>query len=356
MTMLVYSHNDLGLSSWLDIFWSSASTSVSPTASPDMLALNDDDPLFEDEGDGAASSQLLDQDLSVDGAPVGNMGDVVQHIGSSAVTNTTTGETGSLIVIQINGQIVGYATMIELNPGDVLEISPWIGSDSATPYADLINGPTCFTRGTLIACQRGAVRIEDLRVGEQVWTRDNGLQPLRWIGQAEHAGTGRFAPVCFMKGALGNARVLRVSQQHRMLVGGWRAELLFGTPEVLVPALDLVNGDTIYLDPQPSVTYFHLLFDRHQIVTANGIASESFAPADTAIAALDHPARAELFALFPELRDGTNVPWSEAYPTLNPAEIAVLQSVTGPCLEKLEKYVKKPAGFGQNLHDQTCHS
>ena len=50
------------------------------------------------------------------------------------------------------------------------------------------------------------------------------------------AGAGAGAPVLIPAGALGNTRDLLVSQQHRMLVTGWRAELMFGEPEVLVAA------------------------------------------------------------------------------------------------------------------------
>ena len=40
----------------------------------------------------------------------------------------------------------------------------------------------CFTPGTLIATPKGEVPVEDLREGDKVITRDNGIQEIRWTG------------------------------------------------------------------------------------------------------------------------------------------------------------------------------
>jgi Ca2+-binding RTX toxin-like protein len=161
----------------------------------------------------------------------------------------------------------------------------------------------CFTPGTLIATPRGARRIEDLAPGDLVVTRDHGLQPVRWIGQRTVAAEGRFAPIRLRPGTLmGLERDLVVSPQHRMLFQGYRAQLLFGDSEVLVPALHLVDGKAVTRDEGGEVTYVHLLFDQHEVIFAEGTATESFHPGDIGLSALDGAAREELFALFPELR------------------------------------------------------
>ncbi|MEM9437081.1 MAG: Hint domain-containing protein, partial [Pseudomonadota bacterium] len=54
--------------------------------------------------------------------------------------------------------------------------------------------------------------------------------------------------------------------------------------------------------PQRKVTYIHIMFDRHEIITANGALTESFFAADQSLSALNDPARDELFSIFPELR------------------------------------------------------
>lgn len=99
--------------------------------------------------------------------------------------------------------------------------------------------------------------------------------PIRWVGSRDAIGAGPFAPVEIAAGVLGAVRRLRVSQQHRILLTGPRAELLFGEAEVFVPALHLVNGRDIRLIRLAAVEYFHILLERHQVIEANGLASES---------------------------------------------------------------------------------
>ena len=160
----------------------------------------------------------------------------------------------------------------------------------------------CFTKGTYIQTPAGERRIETLKPGDQIVTIDNGIQPIRWIGQRTVRATGAFAPIRFATGAYGNSRDLLVSPQHRMLVRGYAPQLLFGESEVLVPAKSLVNNFDVTIDFCGMVTYFHVLFDRHQIIVANGAPSESFCPGEMGLSALADCARSEIFALFPELK------------------------------------------------------
>lgn len=163
-------------------------------------------------------------------------------------------------------------------------------------------GPACFVAGTPIDTPDGPRAVEDLQPGDLVLTRDHGAQPLRWIGQQTVRGQGPFAPICISAGMLGAERDICVSPQHRVLVTGWRAEILFGADEILVAAKSLINDGTVRRAPCPRVRYVHLLFDRHEIVTSAGLPSESFFPGETALDALEDAVRAELCGLFPELR------------------------------------------------------
>ena len=173
-------------------------------------------------------------------------------------------------------------------------------------------GPPCFLRGTLILTPTGPRPIEDLRVGDAVVTRDRGAQPILWIGQrrmttAELDRRPHLRPIRIRAGALGPSLPetdLLVSPQHRILVRSALAERIAGEDEVLVAAKHLLASDGIEAarDCGP-VDYFHILFDRHEVVFANGAETESFYPGPQALRMVDRAARAELLELFPELRE-----------------------------------------------------
>lgn len=173
---------------------------------------------------------------------------------------------------------------------------------------------TCFTAGTLIRTPAGDCRVEDVRVGDLVLTRDNGPQPVCWIGRrhvtgSEIAAHPALAPVRIGAGVLGNGlpeQDLLVSQQHRVLVRSAIAARMFGAQELLIAARHLteVDGIAIVAD-MPGVTYVHLMFSAHQIVVSNGAETESLYPGPQALLALGD-AGLEILALFPQLRGGVD--------------------------------------------------
>ncbi|MFN3642303.1 MAG: Hint domain-containing protein [Gemmobacter sp.] len=166
----------------------------------------------------------------------------------------------------------------------------------------------CFTPGTLIAVPGGQWPVEALAPGDPVLTRDAGPQPLvalarTALGPGDLARAPHLAPVTIRAGAFGPgrpARDLTVSPQHRILIGGARAELLFGAPEVLAAAIHLVNGTTVVQRPVRRVTYLHLVLGGHHIVWSEGLETESFQAGPTTLAAAPPGLRAELAALFPD--------------------------------------------------------
>ncbi|WP_189640226.1 Hint domain-containing protein, partial [Paramylibacter ulvae] len=176
------------------------------------------------------------------------------------------------------------------------------GDNVTVNFSEIENVLVCFARGTMIRTETGEKAIEDLVTGDRVVTRDNGVQELRWIGSRTVSATGNFAPIMIKAGAMGNDRDLMVSPQHRMLIEGWKAEMLYGEAEVLAAAKHLVNGDSIYAQEGGEVEYFHMLFDQHELVIANGAISESFHPGELGMGSMAEEAREEIFALFPELR------------------------------------------------------
>ncbi|GAA3873276.1 Hint domain-containing protein [Celeribacter arenosi] len=197
-------------------------------------------------------------------------------------------------------------------------------------YTDLAT-PPCFTRGCLIATPDGARPVEALEVGDMVQTLDHGAQPIRWIGRTRLPATvlehhPEFRPVIVKRHSFGTGkpyRDTRFSPQHRLLVNGWRAQLLFGEDEVLVPVKKLTNDRTIITDPElADVEYVHLLLDRHEVLFCDGIPTESLLTADIAGEAGD--SYRETRALLGDLPDHVG-DMRAARPCVGDKRIALLQ-------------------------------
>jgi hypothetical protein len=168
----------------------------------------------------------------------------------------------------------------------------------------------CFTAGTLIGTLLGPVRVEDLKAGDDVLTLDTGTQKIRWIGSTHRdsndlAVDPKLRPVRISAGALGEglpAQDLLVSRQHRFLVRSPIALRMFETSEVLLPAIKLIGLKGIDIDQDvDAVEYFHILFDRHEIVCSNGAWSESLFTGPEALQAVPPASAQEIKKLFPEI-------------------------------------------------------
>ncbi len=165
--------------------------------------------------------------------------------------------------------------------------------DNLVIEGDLI----CFVSGTRIETAAGVRAVEDLQPGDEVRTL-RGFKPLLWVGCSTILPREAQQPVLFRKGSwLGNTHDLRVSPAHRMLVQGWQAQALFGTDEVLVAARDLVNEETIVGAPVAAVTYWHLMFEDHELLRAEGCWSESLQLGETALDSMSEATRAEVRAV-----------------------------------------------------------
>lgn len=202
-----------------------------------------------------------------------------------------------------------------LHVGDALSL-PDLCRDFA-PFCPPPPDVVCFAAEALIDTARGRVPAGALHVGDRVRTRDEGLQPIRWIGR-QPVDAGRLAlqpnlqPVRIRAGALGNGAPdadLILSPQHRVLIRSPIAQRMFGAPEVLVAAKQLCQLDGIDVAQDLSeVVYIHFLFDDHQIVFSNGAETESLLVGPEALKSVGIAARAEILTLFPELADHAAVP------------------------------------------------
>ncbi|MFX0542081.1 Hint domain-containing protein [Roseovarius sp. S4756] len=186
-----------------------------------------------------------------------------------------------------------------------------IGTGEGPSYAySALATPPCFTGSTLIDTPHGPTPIEDLAAGDLVITADHGPQPITWVRRvwlpaAVLARRPEFRPIRIAKDAFGRGTPYRdtaLSPQHRVMVGDWRAALFFGEDEVLVAAKKLVNDVTVTVDHNAGeVSYYHLAFERHEIICGDGLMSESYLAAS-------HDAletRRELLALFDTPRGDT---------------------------------------------------
>lgn len=186
----------------------------------------------------------------------------------------------------------------------------------------------CFTRGTMIETSTGDRLIETLEPGDLVKTLDRGFQPIRWIGKSNISANSLALqpgnrPIRIAKGTLGNVRDMVVSPAHRLHITGWMADILFGQSEILVAAKDLVNDSTITVESgADGVEYWHMLFDQHELVWAEGCLSESLNPSDAVIGAGQGRAKDEILELFPEL--GTGDDMQVVRPALSALEAQVL--------------------------------
>lgn len=232
----------------------------------------------------------------------------------------TQGYTTTVVGVMFDGPAPAPGTTLYYRQG----VSTYGGSSQTVTIPPPV---TCFLAGTLIETPRGPGPIEDLRPGGRVLTLDSGYRTIRWIGRSQVDGTRDLAPVRIAAGALGNRRDLFVSPNHRMLLRSAAAELNFASRDVLVAAKFLVNGTTLHPAPRRKARYLHLLLDRHELVFAEGLASETLFTGPAALEALGPAARQELSSVV--LKHGP-VPQCLSRPSLTRSEAAVLGRCMSP--------------------------
>lgn len=136
--------------------------------------------------------------------------------------------------------------------------------------------PTCFGEGTLILTANDYVPIENLDLGDLVFTLAGDYKPIKWIGRRKLDFTvlqrpeiEQNLPILFSDSSLGPGVPfcdLIISQRH-VIAHGDRAYVTG----------DLINDSTIYLMRDVSeVIYYHIEFEAKEIILANGVMAESY--------------------------------------------------------------------------------
>ena len=136
----------------------------------------------------------------------------------------------------------------------------------------------CFLKGTRIATPLGDHPVEKLQVGDEVHTHD-GVKPIRWIGydkfekSEESTWNKGVMPIRVARFAIDNRtprRDLYLSPAHCLYIDGF-----------LIPVVHLINESSIAAHmPSPInvIEYYHIEFDEHEVIFAEGTPVESYLP------------------------------------------------------------------------------
>lgn len=294
-----------------------------------------------DDNDG---NQRLDGTQTIDGTTYSNGTQIEAEY--KFVVEDSLGNTYEIIAVNVRNSSPAYATNEGISfvgppqgwppVGETLTVigaseGPGSSGQPAIDAGDLVI--PCFTTGTRIDTPNGPAPVETLAVGDLVYTRDNQFQPIRWIDSVslsrdQLAVDPSVRPIRIRAGAFGPgkpSRTMLLSPQHRLLLAGSRITLLFAEPEVLVAAKDLVDEDAVtVVTPPDGITYFHFMFDKHEIVVADGLEAESFRPGTQTLPALSEESRNELFRLFPELATASDAGLCAVRPLLKHWEAQLL--------------------------------
>lgn len=232
-----------------------------------------------------AAPQVLSLEMTSQAAPfivthgtqMGRIGRHV-HLDCTLTFMAPNGQTfEALVLVEVeddHAEATYLMPLVQMHPDTDYRL---VGVDRDNPMKTLAQtAAVYFTKGTHITLSDGRLtKIEDLREGDYVMTRNNGPQEIKWIGRETIRAVGDLAPVLISKGALNNVNDLVLSPDHRLFVYQRRDAMNAGRPQILIKARHLINGTTVTRQEGGFVDYFQLLFDDHYMIYAEGIAAES---------------------------------------------------------------------------------
>lgn len=138
-------------------------------------------------------------------------------------------------------------------------------------------GPVPTLAGdTQVDTPQGPRRVDDLRCGDTVLTREGAVVPVLAQVSRTVPARGTFRPVRLQVPYFGLREDLIVAPGQCLVVTGADVSYLFGCEAVLVPAAGLVNGRAaVFEDSGPLVTWHHLLLPGHEAMVSAGAGIES---------------------------------------------------------------------------------
>ncbi|UZD91027.1 Hint domain-containing protein [Cognatishimia activa] len=318
---------------YLDQFWvidpySPPAAGTTLTVQKYELVDNDDD--GDVGGDGGDTINGIDVDRAYPG-------DTVTVDNGDGSTTTITGITfyltdGTRVFTPTDGSVLDDLELVS---------TTWVSGTGDLDVNDL--GPPCLVAGTHVETPDGMMRVEDLSPGMSVVGQDGRLLTLRMVLHTDFNGrelaeNDKLRPVRIVAGALGNGlprRDLLVSRQHRVVVSTQSVLQMFGCDEVLMPAAQLLPLAGFYVDTEfESVTYYHLVFDQHEIIYAEGAATESLYTGEEALKSVSDEAREELMAMFPDL--------TLAHCAMEPARVIPKNTQQKTLVERIKRNPQNP--------------
>ncbi|WP_336945925.1 Hint domain-containing protein [Asaia sp. HN010] len=130
----------------------------------------------------------------------------------------------------------------------------------------------CYAAGTKISIPGGEINVEDLEIGRLVTTVEGGHQStsrVKWVGKRTVIVSDDDDRLVRIKRGAFSTRVpendLLVTPEHCLFIEGR-----------FIPARMLVNGSSIVLDEAEQFEVYHFELEKHSVVTANGLLSESY--------------------------------------------------------------------------------
>lgn len=228
-------------------------------------------------------------------ALVDDTGTVLQFISFKDAITATEGPANGMAATQV-GEHSGAQQSLATSDG---------GASYQTTSSSTPGTVPCFAKGTLIQTPHGLRPVETMRAGDLVMTMDGGAQPIVWLRHASQPllQTERNKrPVLIKAHALGPNRPtidLIVSPQHRILLGqNEQLHDVFSSPALTAAKALAVCSRVRHMMGLKGVEWYHFAFRRHEIVFANGCATESLLLGPMVVAGLRHRERQILKAEF----------------------------------------------------------
>lgn len=170
---------------------------------------------------------------------------------------------------------------------------------------------SAFAHGALISTAEGPIAVEDLIPGTQVETAGGGTATLRWVGAITLVPGAPCTSDVPQRLYRINADTFGLGRPATDVTLGPAARLLNRDPAIrnalgceaaLAPVTSLEDGNSVVaLNPVSPVRVYHLAFESHQVILANGIEVESYHPGPDAHYSMSSELRELFVSLFPHI-------------------------------------------------------